>query len=288
MLWRWTLWQTSFGGAEDAKPEDTKSKEAKSEETKPEVVKQEGVKFEKAHTIPEEKLVGAKPEEAQAEHVKSEDASVNGKNEHASSSPESKLASPPSETVKPEQPAPQVEPAPAARTPAESAVAPKKKHATTDNDRDLIALALNPTLEIELLRLSKQLLVRFWRIFKIRIPEMRIHYGMENPAQTGWLMGGLWTAQAIFPKISRYEFVPVWHQSGLAAYQGEVRITITLLRILRFFLNSLASLARFVWLVWRAYRQYKKDPHQRALAGWRRWILNQLAPLISEVAHDQA
>jgi len=253
LLWKWVVWKTEFGGKED---ETTEAKSA---------TEQEKASEQPAPLAPEP--VAREPQSAQV--------------------------APESTTIPTEAPTPVSTPEPiatSAPTTFTSAPAPKITEEPTEasSDRPLFALALNPKIEMQLLRLAKMLLVQFWRVFKIRIPELRIHYGRNNPAETGWLMGGLWAGQAMFPKFAKYDFVPVWHKPGLDAYQGEVRITITVLRILHFLIRSLWGIARFAWLLWTTYKLYKKDPQQKSLAGWRRWILNKLAPLIPEVARDQA
>lgn len=162
-----------------------------------------------------------------------------------------------------------------------------EKSAEQSSDRALVALGLNPVLQKEAFHLAKRFIVSIWRIFKIRIPKLRIHYGHENPAQMGWMAGGFWGASGMFEMSEGWEFIPVWHRPGLSAAHTEIKITITVFRILRFLFGSLFRLARFAWIGWKLYKAYKADPAQMALAPWRRWILNQISPLVAEVQNDK-
>jgi hypothetical protein len=152
----------------------------------------------------------------------------------------------------------------------------------------LYALALHPTLEKEALRLLTRMLRNVWRIFKLRIPTMRVHFGMENPAQLGMIAGGFWGIHGMANGPEDWEFVPAWDKPGLSALQSHANVTITVFRILRFLLLSLFAMIRFGWITWRIYRQYKADPRMSNIAAWRRWILQKLAPLVEEVQNDQA
>ena len=149
-------------------------------------------------------------------------------------------------------------------------------------------LALDPALEMQALRLMKAMLVNFFRIFKLRVPELQVSLGMEDPAKLGWIAAGIWTAQATFNAPKAWDFYPAWHTQGLAGAQGEVRLSVNLARIVQFLLASLFSLTRLAWIGFWIWRQFKRDPEAQSLSTWRRFVLNKQAPLIPEVLHDQA
>lgn len=184
-------------------------------------------------------------------------------------------------------PPPHVSEIPPAQAPVSDTSAPPKTVPKTDPNRPLYALALHPTLEKEALRLMYRLLRNAWRIFKLKIPVLRVHYGMENPAQLGMMVGGFWGVHSLAKAPEGWELVPAWDKPGFSALQSEVRITITLFRILRFLLLSFYAIIRFAWIGWRLYKAYRKDPSMQDLSAWRRWILQRIAPLVEEVQHDQ-
>lgn len=170
---------------------------------------------------------------------------------------------------------------------ASASTAIPKTASKTDPNRHLYALALHPTLEKEALRLLYRLMRNAWRIFKLKIPVLRVHYGTENPAQLGMMVGGFWGVHGLAKAPEGWELVPAWDKPGFAALQSEVRISITLFRILRFLLLSFYAIIRFAWIGWRLYKAYRKDPSMQDLSAWRRWILQRIAPLVEEVQHDQ-
>jgi len=164
----------------------------------------------------------------------------------------------------------------------------KNTEPESSSDRVLIALALQPRLEKEALKLSKALLVSLWRIFKIRIPTLQVNFGLDNPAHMGWMAAGLWTMQDVASCPPGWEFIPSWGIPGFGGLRTEVRIHVTVARILRFLAVSLVRLLRVSWITWRLYKLYKSDPRQLGLSAWRRFILNKLSPLVTEVQNDQA
>jgi hypothetical protein len=162
----------------------------------------------------------------------------------------------------------------------------QKESSTTD--RAWVALALHPQLEGVALRLSKKMLRNLFRIFKIRIPQLQVSFGLENPASMGWMMGSFYALQGAAPALSGWKIVPVWDRPGFASLQSRIRIQVTGFRLLRFFASSLWGLLRLAWLGWRLWKIFKRDPVQANLSTWRLWVLNKLSPLISEVQNDQA
>ena len=164
----------------------------------------------------------------------------------------------------------------------------KKTPPESSTDRAFVALALNSRLENEAIKLTKALLVSLWHIFKIRIPILQVNFGLDNPAQMGWMAGGIWTMQALTPCPPGWEYIPSWGVPGLGGLRTEVRIHMNMARLLRFLFVSAIRLLRVSWIGWRLYKQYKTDPQQMGLSAWRRWILNKLSPLVTEVQNDQA
>jgi hypothetical protein len=219
---------------------------------------------------------------------------------------EQKESPPPQDVQKPEKGSetPKSQPSPQGESPQEeSAEKPpressedvatptsaKKSAIPEDNkDRALVAVALNPALEMRLLRLVKRILVSLWRIFRIRIPKLEVHYGHDNPAQTGMIAGAIWAFQGVNRKFEDWGFTPAWDRPGMGPVRAEVRITITLLRISIFLAVTLGGIAQLLFLGWREYRRILRAPAHPPLSTWRKYILNKISPLISEVQNDQA
>lgn len=208
----------------------------------------------------------------------------------AAEQPETATPAPARPTPSPVPPSPSAmeTPSPLAEPSIQPLVPPAPLRPKTDSHRPLFALALHPRLEGEAWRLLLRMMRNVWRIFRIRIPELRVHYGLGNPAQMGWIAGGLWSLHGMSDAPEGWEFVPAWDKPGLAALQSEVRITITVFRMVRFFASSFFAVARFTWVGWRLYKAYKADPAMAELSSWRRYILQRLAPLIEEVQNDKA
>lgn len=252
-LWRWELWKSAEIHVEEPVVEPVPPKEDHIESSP-----------SPQHAAPLKTVEQTQPVEP-SQPVSSSQASH--------TSPPSKESLPP----------PHVSEIPQAQAPVSASSAIPK----TDPNRHFYALALHPTLEKEALRLLYRLMRNAWRIFKLKIPVLRVHYGMENPAQLGMMVGGFWGAHGLANAPEGWEMVPAWDKPGFAALQSEVRITITLFRILRFLLLSFYAIIRFAWIGWRLYRAYRKDPTMPDLSAWRRWILQRIAPLVEEVQHDQ-
>jgi len=183
--------------------------------------------------------------------------------------------------------APEQEAIPTAEPTAEPTASKPASEPKSNNDRAMVALALHPQLEGAALRLLKKILVNLFRIFKIRIPNLQVAYGHENPANMGWITGAFWAVQSAVPAMEGWELIPVWDRPGFAGIHARVRIQITVLRIVRFLASSLWGLLRLAWLGWRLWKIFKRDPVHANLSTWRRWVLNKISPLIPEVQNDQ-
>ena len=201
----------------------------------------------------------------------------------ADSTPSEPTAILPAKKYKPTVQEPSLIPAHAAPVHEELA----KKAPLSNNDRAMVALALHPQMEGAALRLVKKILVNLFRIFKVRIPNLQVAYGHENPANMGWITGAFWAVQSAVPAMEGWELIPVWDRPGFAGIHARVRIQITVLRIVRFLASSLWGLLRLAWLGWRLWKIFKRDPVHANLSTWRRWVLNKISPLIPEVQNDQ-